>query len=197
MPVAAVPLSVRLAAVLTVEGVLLAVEDELPPPQPTSAPAIVVVRIYLLIFIFQSSSNFKKSNLAKPKSMPNDDKLFWFSLGIRQGGKTTTFSIRNILHQVTYRFMSFFQCVSPEHVPFSKEKDMPRKTKTTVKTSLGVRIGCNIKIVRIRLGITQSQLAETLDLENVTVSRIETGVQLPSIDRLEEIVKALKVSLTA
>jgi transcriptional regulator with XRE-family HTH domain len=45
--------------------------------------------------------------------------------------------------------------------------------------------------------MTQSQLAETLGLENVTVSRIETGAQLPSIDRLEEIAKVLKVSLTA
>lgn len=73
---------------------------------------------------------------------------------------------------------------------------MPRKAKTTDGTNLGVRIGRNVKIARTRLGITQSQLAETLDLENVTVSRIETGAQLPSIDRLEEIAKALKVSLT-
>jgi transcriptional regulator with XRE-family HTH domain len=33
-------------------------------------------------------------------------------------------------------------------------------------------------------------------LENVTVSRIETGAQLPSIDRLDEVAKALNVSLT-
>jgi transcriptional regulator with XRE-family HTH domain len=44
--------------------------------------------------------------------------------------------------------------------------------------------------------MTQGQLAEVLDLENVTVSRIETGAQMPSIDRLDEIAKALKVSLT-
>lgn len=140
MPVAAVPLSVRLAAVLTVEGVLLAVEDELPPPQPTSAPAIVVVRINLLSFIFQSSSNFKKSNLAKLKSMPNDDKLFRFSLGIRQGDKTTTFSIRNILHQVTYRFTSFFAMRIARACTFFKReehaseyqnygRDQPRRAK--------------------------------------------------------------------
>ncbi len=73
---------------------------------------------------------------------------------------------------------------------------MPRKTKTAGSNTLGVRIGRNIKVARTRLGITQSQLAEVLEIENVTVSRIETGAQLPAIDRLEEIAKVLKVSLT-
>ncbi len=74
---------------------------------------------------------------------------------------------------------------------------MPRKPKTASGTALGVRIGRNIKSARTQLGMTQSQLAEALELENVTVSRIETGAQLPSIDRLEEVSKVLKVSLTA
>lgn len=74
---------------------------------------------------------------------------------------------------------------------------MPRKPKTNGGASLGVRIGRNIKIARTKLGMTQSELAERLDLENVTVSRIETGAQLPSIDRLDEIAAALKVSLIA
>jgi transcriptional regulator with XRE-family HTH domain len=74
---------------------------------------------------------------------------------------------------------------------------MPRKTKTGSGTALGVRIGRNIKLARTRLGITQSQLAESLDLENATISRIETGAQLPSIDRLEQVAKALKTTLPA
>lgn len=74
---------------------------------------------------------------------------------------------------------------------------MPRKSKTASGTALGARIGSNIKRARTQLGITQGQLAEALDLENVTISRIETGAQLPSIDRLEEIAKILKISLTA
>lgn len=74
---------------------------------------------------------------------------------------------------------------------------MPRKSKTADGNSLGVRLGRNIKIARTKLGITQRELAEATGIENATVSRIETGVQLPSIDRLEEIAKALKVSLTA
>jgi len=72
---------------------------------------------------------------------------------------------------------------------------MPRKIKTGEGVALGARIGRNIKVARTRLGMTQSQLAELLDIENVTVSRIETGAQLPSVDRLEDIAKILKVSL--
>lgn len=74
---------------------------------------------------------------------------------------------------------------------------MPRKQKTEAGANIGIRIGRNVKIARTKLGMTQSDLAEMLNLENVTVSRIETGAQLPSIDRLEEIASALKVSLTS
>jgi len=73
---------------------------------------------------------------------------------------------------------------------------MPRKEKTAKAADLGIRIGRNIKIARTRQGITQSQLAETLDIESVTISRIETGAQLPAIDRLEQIARTLKVSLS-
>jgi transcriptional regulator with XRE-family HTH domain len=82
-----------------------------------------------------------------------------------------------------------------EHGGFYRENTMPRKPKAT--SGIGVLIGRNIKIARTRLGITQSHLAEALAIENVTVSRIETGAQLPSIDRLEEIAKVLKTSVTA
>ncbi len=74
---------------------------------------------------------------------------------------------------------------------------MPRKLKAASGSTLGIRIGRNIKIARLALGLTQAELAESLDLENVTVSRIETGAQLPSIDRLDEVARVLKVSLTA
>ncbi len=74
---------------------------------------------------------------------------------------------------------------------------MPKKTRDARTTDIGVRIGRNIKIARTRLGLTQSQIAEKLDVENVTISRIETGAQLPSIDRLGEIAKLLQVSLSS
>lgn len=72
---------------------------------------------------------------------------------------------------------------------------MPRKAKAATASHLGKRIGRNVKLARTALGITQGQLAEKLDIENVTVSRIETGAQLPSIERLEQIADVLKVSL--
>lgn len=72
---------------------------------------------------------------------------------------------------------------------------MPRKIKTGEGVGLGVRIGSNIKTARKRLGMTQSQMAEALGIENPTVSRIETGAQLPSVERLDEIANLLKVSL--
>lgn len=73
---------------------------------------------------------------------------------------------------------------------------MPRKSKTASGTALAVRIGRNIKSARTMQKLTQAQLSEILGIENVTLSRIETGAQLPSIDRLDEMAKALKVSLT-
>lgn len=78
---------------------------------------------------------------------------------------------------------------------FSKAT-MPRKPK--VETSdTGKRIGGNIKTARKKAGLTQSELAEAVGLEAVTLSRIETGTQLPGIDRLEQIAKALNTSLAA
>lgn len=72
---------------------------------------------------------------------------------------------------------------------------MPRKAKSDQE--LGKRIGRNIKLGRTRLGMTQGQLAEQLDIEVATVSRIETGAQLPSLERLEGISKVLELSLGA
>ena len=89
-----------------------------------------------------------------------------------------------------------FKCLSADHVAFSREGNMPRKPRTASGSALGTRIGRNIKDARTLLGITQGQLAEILDVENVTVSRIETGAQLPSIDRLDEVASALGVSIT-
>ena len=73
---------------------------------------------------------------------------------------------------------------------------MPRKSKTDSGTALAVRIGRSIKHARAVQKLTQAKLAEILEIETVTVSRIETGAQLPSLDRLDEFAKALKVSLT-
>lgn len=74
---------------------------------------------------------------------------------------------------------------------------MPRKSKSERGTDLAARIGANIKRARGLALLTQAQLGEKLDLESVTISRIETGAQMPSIDRLDEIARVLKVPLTA
>src|SRR5450830_1846285 len=74
---------------------------------------------------------------------------------------------------------------------------MPRKTKAADSAKISVLIGRNIKAARTNLGLTQSQLAETLDVENVTVSRIETGAQMPSIERLDAIATALQIPIAA
>lgn len=72
---------------------------------------------------------------------------------------------------------------------------MPRKSKTASENALAVRIGSNIRIARTALALTQGHLAEKLGVENVTISRIETGAQMPSIDRLDEFARALQVPL--
>ncbi|RTL55564.1 MAG: XRE family transcriptional regulator [Rhodocyclaceae bacterium] len=73
---------------------------------------------------------------------------------------------------------------------------MPRKKKNQ-ENGLGARIGQNIKLTRARLGMTQAKLAELIGVEVETMSRIETGVQLPSLERLDEIASALRLPLTA
>lgn len=71
---------------------------------------------------------------------------------------------------------------------------MPRKPKAPDAT-LSVRVGANIKLARTRAGLTQGQLAEAIDVETVTISRVETGAQLPSLDRLQHIAGVLQVPL--
>jgi transcriptional regulator with XRE-family HTH domain len=70
---------------------------------------------------------------------------------------------------------------------------MARKAKTN--TQLGKRVGGNVKRARVQAGLTQSQLAEMLGLEVESVSRIETGAQLPSLERLNEVAQILNLTL--
>lgn len=72
---------------------------------------------------------------------------------------------------------------------------MPRKPKAPSGAALNVRVGRNIKLARTQIGMTQGQLAEAIDIDTVTLSRIETGAQLPSLDRLQHIAEILQVPL--
>lgn len=56
-------------------------------------------------------------------------------------------------------------------------------------------LGARIREIRKARGLTQEQLAEMIDVEQKHVSRIESGKNYPTIDRLEKMAAALKVPL--
>ncbi|WP_075792006.1 MULTISPECIES: helix-turn-helix transcriptional regulator [Massilia] len=72
---------------------------------------------------------------------------------------------------------------------------MPRKPKAPRGAALGAQVGRNIRTARTQRGMTQGQLAEAIDIETATLSRIEIGAQLPSLDRLQHISEVLQVHL--
>ena len=52
-----------------------------------------------------------------------------------------------------------------------------------------------IKLRRIELGLTQTQLARTAGISFATINRIEVGAYAPSFDTLTKLVKALNAKL--
>jgi transcriptional regulator with XRE-family HTH domain len=72
---------------------------------------------------------------------------------------------------------------------------MVSTTKRAKGSDFAKLIGRNVKAARVRLGLTQSKLAEKLGADNLTISRLETGVQMPPIERLNEVAAVLQVSL--
>ena len=62
---------------------------------------------------------------------------------------------------------------------------------TTAENRLGRRIARQRKAA----GFTQAQLAERVGVEPETISRIESGTRMPSLDRISLIAKALEVDL--
>ena len=57
------------------------------------------------------------------------------------------------------------------------------------------KIGCFLKELRNEKGITQQQFAEDLNVSNRTVSRWETGSNMPDISLLVEIADYFEVSI--
>ena len=53
----------------------------------------------------------------------------------------------------------------------------------------------NLKIARIKNGLSQSQLAELVNVQSFSISRYETGTQRPSIETLIKMSEVLKVSV--
>src|SRR5208337_595878 len=56
-------------------------------------------------------------------------------------------------------------------------------------------IGIRIAVLRKERDITQARLAELINVTTETVSRLERGVSIPSLQTLENISQALNVSL--
>jgi len=54
------------------------------------------------------------------------------------------------------------------------------------------RFGKKIKLARVELDLTQTQLAQKINTKQKNISRYETGASLPSIETLIKIAKFLK-----
>jgi len=67
---------------------------------------------------------------------------------------------------------------------------MKRKSEADEK-ELAQVVGALIAARRKTIGLTQAQLAEKMDVEKETVSRMETGVISPTLTRLAQLAKLL------
>jgi len=56
------------------------------------------------------------------------------------------------------------------------------------------KLGKKIKIARVELDLTQTDLAEKIGAKQKSISRYENGISMPSIDTLVKIAKVLKKS---
>ena len=69
------------------------------------------------------------------------------------------------------------------------------RTDPSRTRQIGVILGRHIAERRRTRGMTQQELAERVGIESVTLSRMETGVSIPSIARLADIADALDTRL--
>lgn len=51
----------------------------------------------------------------------------------------------------------------------------------------------NLKLARIKNGLTQKQLAELVGVSSATINRIETGKQVIKVDMLNKLANVLKI----
>ena len=54
------------------------------------------------------------------------------------------------------------------------------------------KLGKKIKLARVELDLTQTQLAKKINAKQKSISRYETGISFPSIETLIKIAKVLK-----
>lgn len=57
------------------------------------------------------------------------------------------------------------------------------------------KIGLKIKLLRNKIGISQEELGFRADISKTQIGLIERGESSPTIDTLEQIAKALEISL--
>ena len=63
------------------------------------------------------------------------------------------------------------------------------------RDALAVRIGANLKTLRLESGLSQKSLADATQLSPTLISRIESGLVRPSIATLELVAHSLKVDI--
>lgn len=66
---------------------------------------------------------------------------------------------------------------------------------TSMKDERNKILARNIKAERYRKGVTQSELAEKIDVSESTISLIERGVQTPSIFLVYDIARFLQIDI--
>ncbi len=57
-------------------------------------------------------------------------------------------------------------------------------------------VGVRVRAARLSVGLTQKQLAESLGVESITVSRWERGVTMPSLPRLRQIAERTETTVS-
>lgn len=63
-------------------------------------------------------------------------------------------------------------------------------------TGMAQRIGERIRLFRKSLGLTQAELAERSEVDDMTISRLETGARAPSLDQLERLAAVFDVPIS-
>lgn len=67
---------------------------------------------------------------------------------------------------------------------------------TRASKSTAQRIGERIRDARKTFGFTQAELAERSSMDNITISRLETGLRAPSLEQLERLGAAFKLPIS-
>ena len=67
--------------------------------------------------------------------------------------------------------------------------------KTNINDKVSKKIGIKIKLLRNKIGISQEELGFKAELNKNSIGAIERGESSPTIDTLDQIAKALDITL--